>query len=396
MTAMQKISNMVAIQTLTSAGESSRICSRCVLPSTFPRISFDSEGVCSVCRDYDRWTGQWKSKLHKKQRDLEKICSQAKAKRKEFDAIVPLSGGKDSTYVLYFARRKLGLKCMSYTLDNGYLSNYARKNIENTCKKLEVEHVYYRFDTLLMRRLFALFIRKTGCFCSVCMRAIGMSQALVSNMYNAPLVISGTSLRTELPLSKEMFQDGTVSHVHCVLEGEHIAAECGSLLYSGNRRRKFGYLLFLLSKKKILLTYAWFNLADYIDWNYNNIYDTIRRELNWQSPDKGEHMDCVIHPIQKYIQARRFPGLEQERLILARLVMAGQISREEALQRLKNPVQKCSDSTLNNFLGDINMSKEEFESYIDAGQRHLNFDKSPDLARRIMLKLFPTRQAGNY
>ena len=107
-------------------------------------------------------------------------------------------------------------------------------------------------------------------------------------------------------------------------------------------------------------------------------------------------MDCVIHPIQKYIQARRFPGLEQERLILARLVMAGQISREEALQRLKNPVQKCSDSTLNNFLGDINMSKEEFESYIDAGQRHLNFDKSPDLARRIMLKLFPTRQAGNY
>lgn len=297
-----------------------RSCNRCILSGSFPRIQFDEAGVCSVCRDYDQWTKEWKLKMPQNRQNLEKICKTAKAKNKHFDALIPLSGGKDSTYVLYVASQQLELKCLAYTLDFGYLSDFAKRNIENTCRKLGVEHVYYRFNQDLMNRLFALFIRKTGWFCSVCMRAIEMSQSMVWKMYDTPLVITGSSLRTELPLSREMFQDGRVSHVSSVLEGESIAAECRRLLGSNNLPRKMGHVLFLLSKKKNLFTYARFNLADYVEWNYDIIYDTIRKELDWQSPIDGEHMDCIIHPIQKYIQNRRFPGLEQEKLILEDLL----------------------------------------------------------------------------
>jgi predicted PP-loop superfamily ATPase len=372
------------------------ICSRCILPGSFPRIQFDKADVCSVCREYDQWTEEWKQRMPQNRNNLEKICREAKAKNKDFDALIPLSGGKDSTYVLYVACQKLGLKCMAYTLDFGYLSDFAKRNIENTCRKLGVEHVYYRFNQDLMNRLFALFIKKTGWFCSPCMRAIGMSQSMLWNMCDSPLVITGSSLRTELPLSREMFQDGRVSHVSSVLEDESIAAECRRLLYTNSLSRKMGYVLFLLSKKKRLSTYARFNLADYVDWNYDTIYNTIKKELDWQSPDDGEHMDCIIHPVQKYIQNRRFPGLEQERLVLARLVMAGQISREQALRRMERPVEKCSDSVLNMFLKNIGMSKEEFDGYIDMGPRHLDYDKPPDLATRIVMKFFPSRQAGEY
>jgi len=373
-----------------------RSCNRCILSGSFPRIQFDEEGVCSVCRDYDQWTKEWKLKMPQNRQNLEKICKAAKAKNKHFDALIPLSGGKDSTYVLYVASQQLELKCLAYTLDFGYLSDFAKRNIENTCRKLGVEHVYYCFNQDLMNRLFALFIRKTGWFCSVCMRAIEMSQSIVWKMYDTPLVITGSSLRTELPLSREMFQDGRVSHVSSVLEGESIAAECRRLLGSNNLPRKMGHVLFLLSKKKRLFTYARFNLADYVEWNYDIIYDTIRKELDWQSPIDGEHMDCIIHPIQKYIQNRRFPGLKQEKLILSRLVMAGQISREEAIEQMEKPLEKCPESVLDIFLKNIDMSKDEFDNYIDMGPRHLDYDKPSDLATRIVMKILPQRQAGTY
>jgi len=107
-------------------------------------------------------------------------------------------------------------------------------------------------------------------------------------------------------------------------------------------------------------------------------------------------MDCIVHPIQKYIQNRRFPGLEQERLVQARLVMAGQISRDEALEMMNKPVDNCPESVLDMFLKNIDMSKEEFDNFIDMGPRHLDYDKPSDLATRIVTKVFPQRQAGTY
>ena len=111
--------------------------------------------------------------------------------------ILGLSGGKDSTYVLYVSKKKLGLNCLAYTLDNGYLSDFARNNIDKTCRKLGVEHVYYRFSTDLMNRLYALFVRKTGYPCSVCMRAMAVGIYKVAGLYDIPLIIGGTSRRTE-------------------------------------------------------------------------------------------------------------------------------------------------------------------------------------------------------
>ena len=275
---------------------------RCVLTDSFPRIHFDDHGVCSVCRDYDAWWGNWNQDKQQKQQVLYKICKQAKAKHKEFDALVPLSGGKDSTYVLYIARKKLGLKCLAYTLDNGYLSDHAKRNIEHTCAELGVEHVYYRLDTKLINELFSVFIKKTGWFCSVCMRAIQMSTFKMADMYKTPLIIKGSSMRTELPLAREMFQGGDPAHVRSVLADDPLAQDCRRLCERGaSLQRRVGYMMFLLSGQKRLTSYAYFNLAGYVDWDYDIIHETIRSELDWDSPQESEHMDCVIHPIQKYI-----------------------------------------------------------------------------------------------
>jgi len=353
-----------------------QVCTRCVLSSSFPRLTFDDRGVCSICREYDRWTNGWKYKIPKQKKILDKICARAKSKHNEFDALVPYSGGKDSSYVLYVAKKELGLNCLAYTADNGYLSEHAKGNIDKTCRKLGVEHVYYRFNTKLMNRLYALFVRKTGYPCSACMRAIATATYKLANMYDIPIVIQGTSFRTELPLSREMVEHGSLSHVRGVLKGETIATECKRMLSDMSLRRKIGHMLFRLSGRKRLITYACFNLAEYTDWNYEKILDTIQRELDWAAPEETEHMDCIIHPIQKYIQNRRFPDLGLDRLRFARLIMVGQMTREEAMLRIEKPAEQCPKSVLNLFLKNIKMSKDEFDNFIDMGPRHLHYDSA--------------------
>jgi len=363
-----------------------RICTRCVLTSSFPRISFDKEGVCSVCRRHEKLWAGWKSRLPARLKELQTICNDARSKHREFDALVPLSGGKDSMYVLYKAVKDLGLHCIAYTLDNGYLSEHARKNVERACRKLGVEHVYYCLDFDLINRLYALFIRKTGYFCSVCMRAITMASSRVADMYHVPLVLRGSSLRTELPLTPEMFQYGSISHIRSVLRGEPIAADCKRMLYSRSLRRKIGHLFFLLSGKKRLRSCAWLNLADYMEWNYDSIFFTIREELGWEPlQNRTEHIDCVVQPVAKYLHNRRFPGAEQRRLTLARLVMVGDISREEALRRLEEePEEQCPESVLSMFLQNLGMSREEFDRYIDLGPRHLLYQSKNEPVEAVM------------
>ncbi len=358
-----------------------------MLPDSYPKIIFDNKGVCSNCNQYDKWTKGWKTGLPERKKILQNISSTAKKKHKEFDALIPFSGGKDSTFVLYVAKKELGLNCLAYTLDNGYLSDYAKNNIEKTCRKLGVEHVYYRFKKDLMNQLFALFVRKTGYPCSVCMRAIGVGIYKVAKMYDFPLIISGTSKRTELLGTHEMSEHGSRAHMRSVLKGEPIAAECKRMVSTYSFRRKVGHVLFRLTGRKKLISYVWLQLADYVDWNYKAINDIITKELEWETPEDSEHMDCKIHLIQKYIQKRRFPDLDLDRLKFARLIMAGQMTREEAMQKLESSKSENLESALNLFLKDIKMKKEEFDKYIDMGPRHLQY-YSPTLTEKLVKIIF--------
>ena len=372
-----------------------QMCTRCVLNTSFPRLTFDNQGVCSICREYDIWTSGWKDKLFERRKILDKICKKIKNKNKEFDALIPYSGGKDSSFVMYVAKKELGLNCLAYTLDNGYLSDFARNNIDKACRKLGVEHIYYRFNPELMNRLYAFFIRKTGYHCSVCMRAIQVGIYNVAEMYDIPLVIQGTSSRTELPLSREMAEHGRLPHVRAVLKNERILDESRRFLSDLSPRRKIGHVLFRMSGRKNPITYAWFNLAEYVDWNYDYILKIIQKELDWNSPQETEHIDCIISPIQKYIHNRRFPYLDLDRLRYARLIMAGQMTRKEALRKLESSRENCPPYILSLFLKNIKMSKTEFDTFIDMGPRHLQYN-SPTLIEKITRIIFPGRHAASY
>tara|TARA_X000000368_G_scaffold417439_1_gene413844 strand:+ start:11676 stop:13694 length:2019 start_codon:yes stop_codon:yes gene_type:complete len=121
-------------------------CTKCVLPETFPYISFDKKGVCNYCHGY---------KINKRTNSLDELKSLVEPYKKKDgspDVLVPFSGGRDSTYSVHIIKEKLGLNPITYTYDWGMVTDLARRNIARTCGKLGIENIIVAADIKKKRR----------------------------------------------------------------------------------------------------------------------------------------------------------------------------------------------------------------------------------------------------
>ena len=209
-------------------------------------------------------------------------------------------------------------------------------------------------------------------------RAIGMATQRIADMYDIPFILHGSSGMTELVLSREMFEPGPIPFIRNVLRGEPIAAESDRLLYNVSMRRRIGNRLFRMEGGTRIRLCGSIKLPDYMEWNYDTIYRTITEKVGWQAPpDNKEHVDCIIHPVTTYAHNRRFPGLEIRRLSMARLIMVGQLTRQEALIKLSEEGdERCPQPIMQMMLQNFGMSQEEFDHYVDMGPRHLQFQSA--------------------
>jgi amino acid adenylation domain-containing protein len=144
-------------------------CSRCGLESNFPNVSFDANGVCNFCRAYDDYKDRAKQ-YFKSMDELRVVVEKIKATRTgDYDCVVLLSGGKDSTYMLY-QLVEMGLKPLAFTLDNGFISEQAKANIRRVVNALGVDHVFGK--TPAMNAIFVDSLRQHANVCNGCFKTI--------------------------------------------------------------------------------------------------------------------------------------------------------------------------------------------------------------------------------
>ena len=130
-------------------------CVRCILPDTFPGISFDQQGVCNYCQQAgDRESLAKEQRLLRSQ--LDALFREAKANRKPgsaYDVVVAFSGGKDSSYTLKLLRERYQLNCLAVTIDNGFLSESTFANCRTVVDRLSVDHMFFKPAFDFMQRL---------------------------------------------------------------------------------------------------------------------------------------------------------------------------------------------------------------------------------------------------
>lgn len=121
------------------AREHLRRCTRCVLPETMPFITFNAEGVCSYCQDYQADTLLPKT-------DLDTLLSRFRKTNGQPDTLVAFSGGRDSCYGLHLLKTELDMTPIAYTYDWGMVTDLGRRNQARVCGKLGVEHIWVSAD----------------------------------------------------------------------------------------------------------------------------------------------------------------------------------------------------------------------------------------------------------
>ena len=122
-----------------------RRCTRCILPNTFPFISFDDQGVCNYCHNYVR---------RNQPKPIEELQALLEPYRRGdgHDCIIPFSGGRDSCYTLHLAVHELSLRPVTYTYDWAMVTDLARRNISRMCGDMGIDNIIVADDIEAKRR----------------------------------------------------------------------------------------------------------------------------------------------------------------------------------------------------------------------------------------------------
>lgn len=349
-------------------------CSKCILADDFPEIKFDDKGVCNYCHD---WGNKWNDFDYKAaEEELIAIFEQAKQKNRQYDCLVPYSGGRDSSYVLYLCKKKYKLRPLVVTFNNLFMSDAALKNIFTTVPKLGVDHVMVSFRPDLLKQFYRTMILKGGEFCSICTSGINYVTTLYQRLFNIPLVLSGVSTRVDeqSPFGVTSTHPAYVRKV--LLEGGFSGKDVDSLLI------KRQYELSALEKVNVKLRDADFiglNVPDYLPWDNREIQEALENELDWQTPDKKmDHIDCRFAPVKSFLKNKQIPHFIFKQEKYSQLIRDGQMSRDEAMQSLENAIRKehVPPPEFADFLNFFDLTEKDIEN--KEGRGHLNYISKED------------------
>ena len=169
------------------------ICLNCILPETFPGISFDSNGICNHCQKHNQKKiklADEKKKYARKFEDLlEKLNQSEQRNRRSYDILMAFSGGKDSTYTMSLLKNKYSLRVLALSFDNGFLSETAISNIKKVTDNLGIDQLFFKPDWGILRAIFSkasekeLYSRKTLERAStICTSCIGLVKSICLKM----------------------------------------------------------------------------------------------------------------------------------------------------------------------------------------------------------------------
>lgn len=307
-------------------------CKRCILSDKYPGIVFDDKGVCNYCNNFYKQIGyEGKPDFKLLEQKLIKIFNKSKDAN-HYNCLVPLSGGKDSSYILYLCVKKYKLKALAFTIDNGFLSDIGRQNIQNAVDILGVDHIFIKPAWHDMKIAYRVMFENYGISCVFCDHSIFYISRYIQTKIGIPLIVLGGSPRTQGKPSQLLYR----------IDSETVLTAFKKSGLESFYFNKFPWFKFTKKDKNHLgvIDVDRISLPYYIDWKENEIAQILARELKWKSnKNSSEHVDCEIAKIKDYL-ANKIWGFPWQEIKYSDLIRDNQMTREEALKLLENDLTK--------------------------------------------------------
>ena len=361
-------------------------CTRCLVSEKLFGVELENGRECNYCRHWDAHGRTF--------RDFDRLLPIFEDRiegirgRYEYDALVGISGGKDSTYVLQRLVKDYGLKILAVTFDNGFLTDYAKNNIRSIVEKLGVDHYFIRPDREIHKSFYRAALAGLGDPCPACAMAGYFNFTRVCHEKKIPFFIHGRSpyqmFRNFYEGSGDLFirmvQRGIEEYspeklisLHTMIDGK--LRELLDRLFDNDEGKERVYAEFFVDPRELSRDLVPEHLGFFVYHPYDeeNMKQVIEREAKYKRPKEDGllgHGDCMIHDASAWL-FEQLHGASMVMLEVAAMVRHGSLTHAEARDMLDRNAMSESRAkpSIEHLCDSLGISREKFTRIVESLKR---------------------------
>lgn len=365
-----------------------RYCVRCCMPDTQEGITFDEMGICQACQSQEQ-------KIHidwvEREKQLRKILDEAKAKAgNNYDCILPISGGKDSTFQMHVLTKVYGMKPLAVTFSHNWYSETGWYNLMNALEEFNVDHIMFTPNRQLVNKLARRSLSGIGDACWHCHSGVGAFPLQAAVRFKIPLLIWGESIAD---------YSGRASHFNPVrkFDREYFTKVSAKLhphemVNEEISERDLHPFNVPSAEECEAIGLHGIHLGDYLFWDEERQTEFVRDNYGWKETQvegsyKGyKSAECImpgVHDLACYLKR----GYGRTTFHASMDVRNGLLTKDEAFDLIKRFDAERPDA-LDYYLKITGMTEEEFYSTLAQHRQ----SKLKDVVIPIVPKSAPNRE----
>ena len=350
-----------------------RKCGSCLLPETYETIEFDRQGVCNVCRGKE--VRDEKIDWAARKLQLDALIERHRGKN-DYDCIIPFSGGKDSTYTLWYLMKEYKIKPLVVRFDHGFMRETLIENNTRTFKKLGVDVINFTPNWRVVKRLMLESLRRKGDFCWHCHTGIFSFPMHIAVKFNVPLVFWGepsSEYTAYYDYAEDEIEQVDETRFNRFVNLGITAEDMYGMIKDDFDLDPRDLLPYTYPKMRDLkrLRYESVCLGSYIPWDVKKNVELIQRELGWKGDQvEGmpweqypyEKIECFMQGMRDYIKYLK-RGYSRVSQMVALDLRNGRITKEEG-QELVDKYEGRKPPSLDIFLDYVGLDENEFNEIV--------------------------------
>ncbi len=331
------------------------------MDTTDSMITFDENGVCDHCRNYEKNIKPFRENREERSKELEELAIEIRkaGTGKEYDCILGLSGGADSSYLAYIAKEIMHLRPLIYVVDTGWNLNVAVENIEKMVKGLNLDMYTEVVNWKEMADLQLAFFKSSISSCDH-----PQDHAIFAGLYNYAVkhrikyVLTGSNEATEFirPPIEWLYMNDIVmiKDIHRRFGKVELKTfpMCGMLRY------KFLYRYIYGMKRVYPL--------DYVVYDKEKAMNLLHEKYGWTKYENKHYENVFTRFFEGYYLPHKF-GFDTRKNVFSSQILDGTMTREEALEALKRPPYDPDQMQLDKeyIAKKLGITTEEFDAIIE-------------------------------
>ena len=352
-----------------------QICTNCVMDTTDTQIKFDNEGVCDHCNTYYRKILPCWHTDKRGEETLWKIINKIKKEGigKDFDCIMGMSGGIDSSYLTYVVNEKYGLRPLVFHVDAGWNSQIAVNNIERLVDKLGLDLYTHVVDWEEMKDL-QLSYFKSG----VPHIDVPQDHAFFATMYDfaykykIKYILTGGNYSTECvrnPIEWMYYQSDSI-------QLKDIHRQFGQRPLQNYKVTNILWHKFYLPYFKRIKV---FRPLDFVPYQKEEAMQLLVDKFGWQKYPQKHFESRFTKFYESYWLPKRF-GFDTRKVQYSSLILTGQMTREDALVKLSKPAydEETIGQDFEYIATKLGITVEKLQSYMDSPKKTYKDYKSQE------------------